>query len=191
MSNEFVARKGIKSLGGIIFPLVSVTSTYTVLSTDYFIECTSGTFTVTLPTAVGIGGKLYVIKNTGSGTITVATTSSQTIDGLSTISLIQDESIEISSDGSNWTIIGGVGGNILGTQLVSGTVSYTSFTGTPYNMTVSLSTPFANANYSVSVLGGDARSWTIESKTTSGFKINSNSNTPLTSSVYWIANSNS
>jgi len=78
MANEFVARRGIISLGGITLPYVGKTSTYTILDTDYFVDC-SGTFTVTLPTAVGVAGKVYVIKNSGSGSITVNTTSSQTI----------------------------------------------------------------------------------------------------------------
>jgi hypothetical protein len=37
------------------------------------------------------------------------------------------------------------------------------------------------------VTGGDARSWTVENVVAGGFKINSNSNTPLTGDVYWIA----
>ena len=42
MANEFVLRKGLISLGGVTFPLKQITSTYTVLSTDYFIDATSG-----------------------------------------------------------------------------------------------------------------------------------------------------
>ncbi|MFN9952855.1 MAG: hypothetical protein ACK55I_07130, partial [bacterium] len=65
MANEFLARKGFISLGGITFPYVEVTSTYTVTSDDYAVEATSGTFTINLPTAVGIEGKIYQIKNSG------------------------------------------------------------------------------------------------------------------------------
>ena len=71
MANEFILRKGLISLGGVTFPLTQVTSTYTVLTTDYFVEATSGTFTISLPTAVGIKGQVYQIKNAGNGTITV------------------------------------------------------------------------------------------------------------------------
>jgi hypothetical protein len=148
----------------------------------------SGTFTVTLPTAIGVKGKQYVIKNIGSGTITVSTTSSQTIDGNNTISLTQNDSIVVISDDSDWKIIGGVGNAILGTEIKSGEVVNTSFTGNPKNAVVSFSPAFPNTNYSVVVTGGDARSWTIENKTTSSFVINSNSNTALDNSVYWIAN---
>ena len=59
MSNETVLRKGLISLGGITVPYTPITSgTYNILSTDYFIDCTSGTFSVTLPTSVNITGKI-------------------------------------------------------------------------------------------------------------------------------------
>jgi len=188
MANEFVVRKGIKSLGGVIFPLTGISNTYTIQSTDNTIECVSGTFTVTLPTAIGVKGKQYVVKNIGSGTITVSTTSSQTIDGNNTISLTQNESIVVVSDDSDWKIIGGLGNAILGTEIKSGEVVNSSFTGNPKNTVVSFSPAFPNTNYSVVITGGDARSWTVENKTTSSFVINSNSNTSLENSVYWIAN---
>ena len=63
MANEFIIRKGLISLGGVTFPLTEITSTYTVTSSDYFVDATSGTFTVSLPTAVGVSGKIYQIKN--------------------------------------------------------------------------------------------------------------------------------
>lgn len=191
MASEFIVRKGLKSLGGITYPLTAVSDTYTIGVDDYFIECTTNTFTVTLPTAVGVNGKQYIIKNVGTGLITVGTTSSQTIDGTLTKTLSQNESIEVVSNNSNWKIVGGVGTNVVNTDLKSGVVSNTSFTGAPYNYVVNLSVSFPNTNYSVAVMGGDARSWTVESLTTSSFVINTNSNTALTSSVYWIANSNS
>ncbi len=81
------------------------TATYSIGSSDYLIDCTANTFTVTLPTAVSITGRIYVIKNSGSGVITVATTSSQTIDGNTTATLNQYDSITIMSNGSNWIII--------------------------------------------------------------------------------------
>jgi hypothetical protein len=50
MTRDFVARDGIESLGSILFPYSAKTTTYTIGNEDYFIDCTSGTFTVTLPT---------------------------------------------------------------------------------------------------------------------------------------------
>ncbi len=92
--------------GSISLPYSAQTTTYSIKNTDYTIDCTSGTFTVTLPTAVGIQGKIYVIKNSGTGTTTVATTSSQTIDGITakTIS-IQYDKTTVQSNGTNWIIL--------------------------------------------------------------------------------------
>ncbi len=92
--------------GSISLPYTAQTTTYSIKNTDHTIDCTSGTFTVTLPTAVGIQGKIYVIKNSGTGTITVATTSSQTIDGTTTkIISVQYDKITVQSNGTNWIII--------------------------------------------------------------------------------------
>jgi hypothetical protein len=82
------------------------TTTYTAATTDYFIDCTSGTFTVNLFTAVGNTGRILIIKNSGTGTITVDPNGSQTIDGATTQSLATQWSrVHIISDGANWKII--------------------------------------------------------------------------------------
>lgn len=82
------------------------TSTYTAATTDYFIDCTTGTFTVNLFTAVGNTGRILIIKNSGTGTITVDPNGSQTIDGATTQTLsTQWSRVHIISDGANWKII--------------------------------------------------------------------------------------
>lgn len=88
-----------------IAPLVSKSATYTALISDYTILCTANSFTVNLPTAAGISGKVFNIKNTGSGTITVDGYSSETIDGESTQTVSQWENLSIQSNGSNWIIL--------------------------------------------------------------------------------------
>ena len=90
--------------GGVLRTYVAKTATYAAGTTDYVIDCTSGTFTVTLPTSVGMQGKVYNIKNSGTGTITVATTSSQTIDADTTKTLLQWDNLQIVSTGVNWII---------------------------------------------------------------------------------------
>jgi hypothetical protein len=187
MANEFIVRKGIKSLGGVTFPYTGVTDTCTIGPNEYLINVPSGTFTITLDTAVNISGKQYVIKNSGNGVITLNTTSSQTIDGNLSITLTQNETVEVISDGSNWKIVSGIGDVVVEGSTKSGYITNTFFTGTPLTYTVTLSSAFPNAGYSVVVTGGDARSWTIENLTAEGFKVNSNSNTLLTSDTYWIA----
>lgn len=83
-----------------------ITALRTLDGSDELVNCTSGTFTVTLPTAVGYT-KQYTIKNIGTGVITLATTSSQTIDGYASGILVlnQYDSYRLRSDGANWIII--------------------------------------------------------------------------------------
>ena len=82
------------------------TTAYTATDTDYLIDCTSGTFTVTLPAASGRTGRILIIKNSGTGTITVDGNASETIDGATTYSLsAQWATVQIMCDGTNWKII--------------------------------------------------------------------------------------
>lgn len=97
----------IHSNGSLAAAIVPKTAAYTVTASDFLINCTSGTYNVTLPTAASIAGRIYVIKNSGTGAITVATTSSQTIDGSTTYSLgTQYKYVVVMSDGANWVIMG-------------------------------------------------------------------------------------
>ena len=69
----------------------------------------------------------------------------------------------------------------------SGSVASNQFTGTTKTYSVTFNNAFSNSNYSVTVTGGDARSWTVENLSQNGFTINSNSNTSLTNTTYWVA----
>jgi hypothetical protein len=73
-------------------------------NTDY-IYFASNSITITLPTAIS-NTNSYVIKNVGTSTITINTTSSQTIDGsLTALINVQYLSLTLISDGANWNII--------------------------------------------------------------------------------------
>ncbi len=72
--------------GSMALAYVAKTANYTLDITDFQVECTANTFTLTLPTAVGIEGRVYSIKNTGAGTITVDGATTETIDGETTSS---------------------------------------------------------------------------------------------------------
>jgi hypothetical protein len=86
--------------------LVQKSAAYTILTTNFYIEATANSFILTLPTAVGFSGKSFVIKNSGTGVITVDANGSQTIDGsLTAILSTQYESVTVVSNGSNWIII--------------------------------------------------------------------------------------
>lgn len=113
----------------------------------------------------------------------------------------------VKSDGTTVTLDWETGAftgllQISGSLLVSGSITSTAgaitktnvvsngtFSGTPLTATITFATAFPNTNYSVVVTGEDARSWTIESKTASGFTINSNSSVVLTGDTFWQASS--
>jgi hypothetical protein len=130
MANEFIVRKGLISLGGITVPHTQVSSTYTVSEDDYLIESTSGTFTISLPSASGIRGKIYVFKNSGNGTITIDPDSSQTIDSSSTRQLGAKETLTIQSTGTNWIDLRSSGATgATGEQGIQGITGHTGATG--------------------------------------------------------------
>lgn len=89
--------------------LSTKTTTYTITASDGTILGNHATvaFTITLPTAVSITGRTYTIKNINAATVTVGTTSSQTIDGVTTYTLAtQYKYVTVQSDGANWQVIG-------------------------------------------------------------------------------------
>jgi hypothetical protein len=99
------------------YPYVAKTGTYTATANDHTIDCTSGTFTVTLPTAASITGRQYTIVNSGSGTITLGTTSSQTFVNinatpttltLGAVGAAAIVSYTVESNGANWIVTGKV-----------------------------------------------------------------------------------
>lgn len=95
---------------------VAKTANYTaVVGTDRFIavDSSGGSFTITLPTAVGNTGAEFTISSVGAGggLVTLNTTSSQTISSIAsgTIKLAayaagQQDRITVYSDGTNWKI---------------------------------------------------------------------------------------
>ena len=93
--------------GGITRIITNISSNTTAKNaslTDYVYLCT-GILTLTLPTAVG-NSDLYTITSVGTGAVTIATTSAQTISGISSASLIEQyQSYDIISNNSNWYII--------------------------------------------------------------------------------------
>ena len=99
------------TLSDTAYTVSNKTANYTATSSDgtLSVDATSAGVTITLPTAVGISGKMYVIKkiDSSANSVTVATTSTQTIDGSTTYTMgYRWQSITVQSDGSNWLIIG-------------------------------------------------------------------------------------
>ena len=97
---------GSLTTGGFSTGYVAKTANYTATTTDHTIEATSGTFTITLPTAVGATGQEYVITNSGTGVVTLGTTSSQTFINViatpTTLTLAQFATVMVQSNGTGW-----------------------------------------------------------------------------------------
>jgi hypothetical protein len=81
---------------------VAKTANYTLTGADHTVNVTANSPTITLPTAGNAAGRTYVITNSGAGTVTLATTSSQTIDGAAPGTLVASAKITVQSNGSNW-----------------------------------------------------------------------------------------
>lgn len=89
--------------GPIIMPYITATNSYAVAASDYIINCV-GTFTVTLPTAIGQTGRMLVIKNSGPGVITVTGTLGQLIDNQASWQIPQWNSMSVISTGTSYII---------------------------------------------------------------------------------------
>ena len=72
-----------------------------------FVECNKATaMTVNLPTAVGNTGLSYSITSINTGTVIIDADGTETIQGDLTFDLYEDETLDIISNGTNWTIGG-------------------------------------------------------------------------------------
>ena len=96
-----------KGSAGQSAPYVAKSADYTLTAADGTVECTANSFTITLPTAVGATGRVYNVKNSGNGVVTINTTSSQTIDGNASgiLKLVQYDNLTVQSNGANWVIL--------------------------------------------------------------------------------------
>ena len=87
-----------------------ISTSQSALANDSTIKCISG-LTITLPSAIGIDGKVYNIKNSSNGTVIINTSLGQTIDNQSSISTVGNiasntyPSLTLQSDGQNWILI--------------------------------------------------------------------------------------
>jgi hypothetical protein len=89
--------------------VVVKTSSYSATASEevILVNASTGSATITLPTAVG-SSRIYTVKkvDSSSNNVVVNTTSSQTIDGGLTATIrVQYVSISVASDGSNWLVI--------------------------------------------------------------------------------------
>lgn len=86
-------------------PYVAVTGTYGIAVTDDIVHCSNGPYTITLPAASGLQGKIYQIKNTGVGAVTIDADGSELIDGSLTLILMQYDAATLACTGTEWIIL--------------------------------------------------------------------------------------
>ena len=110
--NSTLEISGSFATSAITTVTATVFTVYTITASDYIIIVDNTVaITVALPTAVGIKGRRYIIKNINASAdmpANISTTDSQTIDGSSVNNyvMMQWSWIEVISDGSNWLKIG-------------------------------------------------------------------------------------
>jgi hypothetical protein len=86
------------------------TGAYTVVAGDLgkIINCTSGTFTVSLTAAASLGSgftcTIWNTSNTSTDAITIDPSGAETIDGVATLILRRGEGLDIVSNGTNWEV---------------------------------------------------------------------------------------
>jgi hypothetical protein len=154
------------------------TTTYSILTTDdvVLVDGTSA-FTATLPTAVGVTGKQYYIKRvdqTLANAVTIATTSSQTLDGVTTRKLMtKGESFRIVSDGSNWRILD----HLIPASLTVYTPTFTGF-GTVSSVECSWWRANRHANIRCKFTSGTVTASTAAVSLPSGLTIDSSTYVP-------------
>lgn len=71
-----------------------------------------------------------------------------------------------------------------------GMVSGSAFDGIIKTFDISYTNPYSTDIYIISVIGDDARIWTTNNRSTTGFTINTNSTQPLNGMVMWRAEGN-
>lgn len=95
----------ISSTGTSVVNTKGVGVNYTLLSTDDYVGATVNGITLTLP--AGVTGQSYIIKNETStpGSITIAKTGADTIDGATTKTLNNSASITVVFRAGAWRIV--------------------------------------------------------------------------------------
>jgi hypothetical protein len=101
-----VKTSGTITANGYTTAFSTKSAAYTLTATDDIVSVT-GTTTITLPTAVGIAGRKYTVKNIDAATtVTVSANGAETIDGAPAKFLaLQYQYLTILSDGANWLIV--------------------------------------------------------------------------------------
>jgi hypothetical protein len=105
---------------GVRLEYTPTTTNYTIAATDYTVNVTSNSVTVQLPlaealnsntsnftnTRAGVEGKLYCIKNSGTGTtVTLSANGAQLINSTNTLSISSGQMFKVQSTGTGWITV--------------------------------------------------------------------------------------
>ena len=166
--------QSISGSGGVAGPttiaLSNKTAAYTVVAGDLgtIINCTSGTFTVSLTAAATLGAGFNCwIWNTGDGTVTIDPAGTETINGRSTIVLRSGEGTQVVCTGTDWLF--GDGRKLIGySQNISAgaTVSASGSEATAIGYSAAASGAYSLALGSFSAVASGVSSIAIGSSTT-------------------------
>lgn len=98
---------GIKwaATGASTISVSAKSSSYTLTNSDDVIKATASGIVLTLHDATTATVKRYTLQNASNGNISFATTSSQTVNGSTTGTIIPNQSLDVVPDGANWIII--------------------------------------------------------------------------------------
>ncbi len=128
-ANTIALRDSNGALGavGLFNTYRTVAASASIALTDGTVECITNAQTQTLPTAVGITGRIFVISNwQTANTCTLAAFASQTVGGVSSMAVLNG-SVTVQSDGANFRVLTSSGADC--GSFVSGGIPYFSSTG--------------------------------------------------------------
>jgi hypothetical protein len=143
-------------------------------------DTSGGAWTLTLPTAVGNSGKTFRIKKTTSDTslLTIDPNGSQTIDGLTTDTLIyQNDWIAIVSDNTNWQIVASGKASTWGVLKYAATTncSWSSTTGSMSAFAADTDCPTASVSGAASAPGTKIPGMVVSNIKAGTYKVSVNS----------------
>lgn len=99
----------LTALGAVLNTVSAKTSAYTVVAADRgkLIDATTGTWTLTLTAAATLGaGFAFAVRNSGTGVITIDPSSTEQIDGGTTVALGEGESCLVVCNGTAFKTVG-------------------------------------------------------------------------------------
>lgn len=85
---------------------VSIVAADALLDDTHAVVLVSAAATISLPSSVGITGRLYRVTRTGTGLVTIQPSGAETLSGSTPLVLTsQWDSVDFVSDGTNWTLL--------------------------------------------------------------------------------------